>query len=325
MASKVLDFLEALQQEHAAIAADVAELATLYQKKLWHQLTVKVEECFSKAEFNKGDIPFRLYENFISDFAHKINLLKLSQFAVHVSKHLPSKEQALKFLQQVRTKLQESKLSRSAEPLLFLHMHIAQAQLELGQLQDAKGTIESGHDELQTMSSVDPSVSAAVFYVKSLYHKLKKEYTDFYKSSLMYLSYVSSDSLAYDFKLSLAVDVSLAALLGENLYNFAQLLMHPIVNVLDASPYKWLHELLECFNKGDLFKYDELCKKHAAVLNSQPALVENERMLRQKVTISCLIELISSLPPEERTIPLQVGCGCCAQHCMRQWRCWGWG
>jgi len=32
--------------------------------------------------------------------------------------------------------------------------------------------------------------------------------------------------------------------------------------------------------------------------------VENERRLREKVTISCLINLISDLPPEQRNIPL---------------------
>lgn len=53
--------------------------------------------------------------------------------------------------------------------------------------------------------------------------------------------------------------------------------------VLDNSPYKWLHEMLECFNHGDLHVYDALCSKHAAVLNAQPALVENERKLREKV------------------------------------------
>lgn len=51
------------------------------------------------------------------------------------------------------------------------------------------------------------------------------------RSSMMYLAFISSDTLAYDFKLPLAVDIGLAALLGEGIYNFAQLLMHPIVQV----------------------------------------------------------------------------------------------
>jgi 26S proteasome regulatory subunit N9 len=63
---------------------------------------------------------------------------------------------------------------------------------------------------------------------------VKKDYADFYRSSMLYLAFISSDSLGYDFKLPLAVDVSLAALLGEGIYNFAQLLMHPIVKVRTA-------------------------------------------------------------------------------------------
>jgi hypothetical protein len=61
--------------------------------------------------------------------------------------------------------------------------------------------------------------------------QVKKDYAEFYRSSMLYLAFISSDSLGYDFKLPLAVDVSLAALLGEGIYNFAQLLMHPIVKV----------------------------------------------------------------------------------------------
>ena len=34
----------------------------------------------------------------------------------------------------------------------------------------------------------------------------------------------------------LAVDLSLAALLGENVYNFGELLAHPIVSIIDRNP-----------------------------------------------------------------------------------------
>jgi 26S proteasome regulatory subunit N9 len=73
---------------------------------------------------------------------------------------------------------------------------------------------------------------------------------------------------------------------------------------LQAGSYAWLHDLLECFNSGDIHRYDELCKRHATVLNSQPALVSHERRLREKITILCLMELVNSLPAERRTIDL---------------------
>jgi hypothetical protein len=67
--------------------------------------------------------------------------------------------------------------------------------------------------------------------------------------TLQYLAFVSSDTLPPDFKLPLAVDIGLAALLGDGVYGFAQLLMHPIVKVLQAGQYAWLGEMLEVFNR----------------------------------------------------------------------------
>lgn len=179
-----------------------------------------------------------------------------------------------------------------------------------GNLQEAKHIVEAGKEKLDSLTGTDPSVSAAVFYVASLYSKAQADFAGFYKSSLMYLSFVSSDTLPQDFKLRLAVDVSLAALLGEHIYSFGQLLQHPIVSVLDASPYAWLHELLAAFNAGDIAKYDQLCVRYAQQLNAQPALVANERRLREKITLMCLLELVSALPAEERTLSLDTIAQC---------------
>lgn len=304
MSNKAVAFVEQLQADDPLIASDCGELLNLYNRKLWHQLTLKLEQCFNSSSFNRDDIPVRLYNEFISDFGHKINLLKLAQLAVHASKYYPDPQQAITFLQSVVAKLAEWKDPRGKEPMLFLNMHIAQLQLETGGVQECKALIEEGREQLEVLSEVDPCVSAAVYYVSSLYYKWKKDYAEFYKSSLMYLAFVSSDSLAYDFKLPLAVDIALAALLGDQVYNFAQILTHPIVKVLHHGPYEWLYELLECFHAGDLHSYDELCQRHATVLNAQPALVANERRLREKILISCLMGLISRLPAEERRIPL---------------------
>jgi 26S proteasome regulatory subunit N9 len=302
--SKCVDFLQQLQMELPDSKDDISELASLYQRKLWHQLTLKLEDCFTKPAFNKGDLPWRIYTSFLSDFASKINLLKLAQLAVHVSKYLPDQSQKAQFLQSVIDNIKEMKQPRSDEPVLFLNMHLAQHKLECGQVQECKVLVEAGKETLEGLSDVDPSVSASVYYISSLYYKLKKDYAEFYRSSMMYLAFISSEALAYELKLPLAVDIGLAALLGEGIYNFAQLLSHPIVKVLDSSPYAWLHEMLAAFNAGDLHAYDALCSKHAAVLNQQPDLVAHERQLREKVTISCLITLISELPPESRRIPL---------------------
>lgn len=47
-------------------------------------------------------------------------------------------------------------------------MHVAQAQLEAGDLAACKTAILEGQEELEGLSNVDPSVSAAVYYVSCL-------------------------------------------------------------------------------------------------------------------------------------------------------------
>ena len=48
---------------------------------------------------------------------------------------------------------------------------------------------------------MDPVVSAVVYYASSLYYKAEKDFAEFYKSSLLYLAFVSSDTLEHDYKL----------------------------------------------------------------------------------------------------------------------------
>ena len=59
----------------------------------------------------------------------------------------------------------------------------------------------AGCDVSNLVEQVDPGVSAAVHYVSSLYYKAKKDFAEFYKSSLLYLAFVSSDKLEHDYKL----------------------------------------------------------------------------------------------------------------------------
>jgi 26S proteasome regulatory subunit N9 len=121
---------------------------------------------------------------------------------------------------------------------------------------------------------------------------------------MLYLAFVSSESLPEKTRRDLAADLALAALLGEDLYNFAELIAHPIVRTLDGTEFAWLLEILAAFNDGDLHAYDALCETYASSLNAQPALVANERRLREKITITALLQIVFKLPADCREISL---------------------
>uniref|UniRef100_A0A7N0UZ13 PCI domain-containing protein n=1 Tax=Kalanchoe fedtschenkoi TaxID=63787 RepID=A0A7N0UZ13_KALFE len=298
-----LQYLDSLRSAHPELSEWYNSLADLYQRKLWHQLTQKLEQFVALAA---GDALIQLYHNFITDFETKINLLKLAQFAVIVSRQYAEKEAAITYLEGVIEKIRATKEMRIEEPVLYIKMQIAALKLEQGNQKECKNLLEDGKTTLDSMTDIDPSVYASFYWVSSQYYKSRQEFSEFYKSALLYLAYTSVESLSESFKLDLAFDLSLSALLGDNIYNFGELLAHPLIQSLLGTKVEWLYYILQAFNSGDLVRYQELCRVHGAALNAQPALVQNEKKLLEKINILCLMEIIFSRPSEERTIPLAV-------------------
>ncbi|XP_028754683.1 26S proteasome non-ATPase regulatory subunit 13 homolog A [Neltuma alba] len=299
-----LQYLESLRDTHPELSDWSNLLADLYEKKLWHQLTLKLEQFVGLAVFQADDALIQLYHNFITDFETKINLLKLAHFAVIVSRQYSEKEAAIGFLEGVIEKLQATKEKRIEEPIVYIKMQIALFKLEQGDQKECKRLLDDGKSTVDSMTDIDPSVYASYYWVSSQYHKFCQEFAEFYKSALLYLAYTSVESLSDSFKLDLAFDLSLSALLGDNIYNFGELLAHPIIKSLLGTTVEWLYYILQAFNSGDLVRYQELCGVHNTALRAQPALVQNQKRLLEKINILCLMEIIFSRPAEARTIPL---------------------
>ncbi|XVF13707.1 hypothetical protein REPUB_Repub08aG0230600 [Reevesia pubescens] len=274
-----LQYLESLRNEHPELADWYNSFADLYQKKLWHQLTLKLEQFVALTVFQAGDGLIQLYHNFITDFETKINLLKLAHFAVIVSRQYSEKEAAIGYLEGVIEKLQATREQRIEEPILYIKMQIAKYKLEQGDQKECKKLLEDGKSTLDSMTDIDPSVYASYYWVSSQYYKFCQEFAEFYKSALLYLAYTSVESVSESFKL-------IKSLLGTRV--------------------EWLYYILQAFNSGDLVRYQELCHVHNDALRAQPALVENEKKLLEKINILCLMEIIFSRPAEDRTIPLKV-------------------
>jgi 26S proteasome regulatory subunit N9 len=148
-----------------------------------------------------GDTIIQLYNNFITDFETKINLLKLAHFAVIASRQYPDKDAAITFLEGVITKLRETRESRINEPILYVKMQIAAINLEKGNQKECKNLLEEGKTTLDSMTDVDPTVHASFYWISSQYHKARQEFAEFYKNALLYLAYTTVESLSESFKL----------------------------------------------------------------------------------------------------------------------------
>ena len=284
----------------------------LRERKLWHELTLAIERAVAppvsetiRARVSGG---LRgLYEGVVREVETRLNPLKTAHVAVAVSDAFGegARGEAMEFLTETSARLVAAHGDEAKEPEVYISAHVTLLKLMDGDLDYAKRAVTSDDKEaLEALAAPDPSVSAAFHYVASRYHKVRENYAEFYKSGMLYLAYVSCELLPTETRVALSVDLCLAALLGENVYNFAELLAHPIVESISDGPFVWLMDVVKAFNEGDLHKYDELCVKHATSLNAQPALVANERKLREKITILSLLQIIFHLPADHREISL---------------------
>jgi len=300
-----IDAARAIDDETRELLIEIGDLRT---KKLWHELTLAIERAVAapmnaRVALLPGGLR-GMYDGVVREAETRFNPLKTAHVAVAVSDALTG-EEAVEFLTETSARLVAAHGDEAREPGVYVAAHVTLLRLVAGDLEYAKRAVTEGDKEaLEALPAPDPSVSAAYHYVASRYYKVRENYAEFYKSGMLYLAYVSCEMLPAETRAALSVDLCLAALLGENVYNFAELLAHPIVESLNDGPFAWLMDVVKAFNEGDLHEYDQLCVKHAAALNAQPALVANERRLREKITILSLLQIIFKLPAEHREISL---------------------
>lgn len=118
----------------------------------------------------------------------------------------------------------------------------------------------------------------------------------------MFLAYTHVDDLAEAEKYSLAQDMSLAAITGEKIYNFGEILATPILNSLDNTPASWLKLVVESLNRGDMDKFHQTLQQYSQQLNSTPVLVANKDFIIEKAVLLSIVNLVFQRASHDRII-----------------------
>ncbi|KAK0750456.1 hypothetical protein B0T18DRAFT_322988 [Schizothecium vesticola] len=272
----------------------VLEFETLWERKLWHQLTNNLIDFFN----NPGSAPQRLqfYKVFILKFADKINQLKLVDLALKAATQCRDNQERLSFMEAVAKKVDHED---SQDALVFATIAVARVRLDLSDLPGARQDLDRAERVLDGFDSVETIVHAAFYGAQAEYYQAKADYGAYYRNALLYLACIDIASLSPAEQRNRAYDLAVAALVSANIYNFGELLLHPILRALANRPDdKWLADLLFAFNRGDLAAYDVL----AGHITSNPLLAQHSRQLREKIYLAALTEAVVRRPPHDRAM-----------------------
>lgn len=285
-----------LRAESDELAPLFYTMEDLWERKLWHQLTETLGEFYA----NECSVPLRLrvYTDFIASFETKINQLSLVTFALAAAQQCADSAQALAFLETISGKVDTPE---TQDAHVYAQIEIARVKLVLEDYKGARELLDAAGKQLDLLDAVDPIINAAFYSVNAEYHKLKADFTTYYKNALLYLACINLDRLPYLQQQQRAYDLAIAALLGDKIYNFGELLQHPILESLKSTEYSWLVDLLFALNAGDVKAY-EAASGH---ISKNPLLESSLPFLRQKICLTALIEAVFRRPTSSRTLTFE--------------------
>jgi 26S proteasome regulatory subunit N9 len=169
---------------------------------------------------------------------------------------------------------------------------LARLLLTAHKIAECKETLLEAAAYMEDHVGVESTVQSAYYRAWTAYYKIKGPAHEFYKNALLLLAYQPLCQMSQEDALTISFDLGIAALVGEALYNFGELLEHPVLRVLQETEYSWLAHMLRAFNAGDISQYEALVTQHHSQLEAQPALLANSNFLKEKITLMCLAETL---------------------------------
>lgn len=240
-----------------------------------------------------------LYDSFLKFFESKLNAVSLMQIVtaiVRAELHA-SPTEALAFLKPLSPEEERkppSPLTSNPEAEVLLLSLLSRLHLSAGDRPSSKKVIEKARGMVDAAHDMQPAVHSAFYESAAEFHKVVGTASEFFRNALQFLAYTPPATLPADVQRRWAFDIGIAALVGDDVYNFGEVVSRAIVQSMRGTDDEWLLQLLEALNGGDIAKFDAVCAGAAAQMNGQAVLVANRDFLRQKITILALMELAFS-------------------------------
>ncbi|OJD34756.1 proteasome regulatory particle subunit [Diplodia corticola] len=267
-----------------------------WERKLWHELTDTLVEFYSHPQSAPQRI--NLFNTFVRTFADKINQLKLVTLGLSAASQFKDDKERLTFLQSLANKANKP---ASQDAYVYATVAVASVQLQLRDFPASRKKLDESERILDSFDTVETVVHASFYRVNAEYYKSQQEFASYYKNALLFLACVDISELPREETMQRAYDLSIAALVSDSIYNFGELLLHPILDSLTNTPHSWLRDLLFAFNRGDLAAYDVL----SGNISKNNLLNEHQQFLYQKISLAALTETVFRRPPQDRTMTFQ--------------------
>uniref|UniRef100_A0A915P827 26S proteasome non-ATPase regulatory subunit 13 n=1 Tax=Meloidogyne floridensis TaxID=298350 RepID=A0A915P827_9BILA len=263
------------------IAEQFQKLESFYINKLWNQLSELAQQLVNDSNFVSAIDLNEFYDSFIKDFEHQ-------------------KQAAFDFLKKFENVVKND--ARAMTRLISGEIHLYLLDLnENGQCKEmdlVRNMIGETEERLNRLLEVGP-VHTAFYKVSAAYQRQVGDYAAYYVEALRYLGCEDLENLKMTEREEYALLLCVAALLGEGVYNFGELLAHPILEALMGGPKEWIVNALYALNAGDWNEFDKFKGK---LQDEAVDISANMKLIEEKLRLLCLMEMAARHPPKQRNL-----------------------
>jgi len=322
---------EAMLALHPDLATAYNKISSLYTSKLWHQLTLAVLEFVStpsstlRSTSEGGNSYLTLYDQIILPVDKKLNSLSLARIASDVASSLliipavpgvqggdgVAARTVLENLLEKKGQIGQAATLFTESKLALLKLtqmqnsgqQPSQDEEASKQLTQIKEMIKTGSKMLETELEGAETIVHSAFYEASMtYRKHNGPPEAFYKQAMLYLTYTPLDQISVEEKYNLATGICLAALTGDGVFNFGEVVEHPILSSLLNTENKWLLDLMHVFSNGNVKEFQLITTQFDPQIRAQPALLSRADLVQEKITLLALVNMVFERPSSERTL-----------------------
>lgn len=96
--------------------------------------------------------------------------------------------------------------------------------------------------------------------------------------------------------------MAIASLIGERMFNFAELMEKDFFKLLLGSQFEFIFYLILCFNSAKVDQFIDMMEIYKQNISNDPILSANVDFLHTKVRVAALLELVFQKNKNERII-----------------------
>ncbi len=295
-----------LSDKYPGLKSIFDDIDSNLNQKLWYQLSENLIALSHKPELQQSKDLIELYNGLVFFIEPTLNPMKYLLFVQNVlNNYNDNMQEALQFVENI----EKTHKSFKGEEKIFIKIIKGFCYYALDKMYELEDIVKNTEQDFSGNIEIDSSLYAQYYKLSALYYEKKQDYDNFYNNAFQYLAYETK--ISSEDKLSLCYKMCSAMLIGEKLYNFAELIEKDFFKLMHGTKYEWISNLILSFNSAKVDQFLTMMEQNKKEIMENPILKDKMDFLPIKIRIAALLDLIFQKNKNERTLSFDEICKVC--------------